>query len=242
MRIKLKMTFTKLNLPINYNSIIQGFIYNNISDEKFRKFLHDKGFKYEKRNFKLFTFSRIEGKYQIDKKRKRISFESPIYITISSLVDEFLNDFGNTVLNEKEMYLGDNKINIENMEVENKNINNEEIDIKMLSPIVIYSTVDIHGHKKTIYHAPGEALFDELIYENLKKKYNVVYNEEINNEDFNILPKRTYPVITRYKGFIIKGWLGEFKVRGDKKLLKLAYDTGFGSKNSQGFGCFEIRE
>lgn len=242
MRIKLKITFNNLTLPINYNNIIQGFIYNNISDDSFRNFLHNKGFKYKGRKFKLFTFSRLQGIYKINKKQNTISFKSPVYLTVSSLVDEFVNDFGNTLLNEKDLYLGKNKVFIETIQTQNKQIDKDNIRIEMSSPVVTYSTVDLHGHKKTIYHRPGEELFDKLIHENLKKKYSIVYGEEIEKSSFHIVPKRTKPVITKYKGFIIKGWLGELELKGDRELIQLAYEVGLGSKNSQGFGCFKIKE
>ncbi|RKX92249.1 MAG: CRISPR-associated endoribonuclease Cas6, partial [Spirochaetes bacterium] len=41
-------------------------------------------------------------------------------------------------------------------------------------------------------------------------------------------------------GTIIKGWTGTFVLNGNRKILKLAYYTGLGSKNSQGFGMFEV--
>ena len=34
--------------------------------------------------------------------------------------------------------------------------------------------------------------------------------------------------------------MGKYKISGDEKLTRLAYDSGIGSKNSQGFGCFEV--
>jgi len=240
MRIKLKITFNELELPLNYNSVIQGFIYNNISDKRFRDFLHNKGFKYEKRNFKLFTFSRLEGIFKINKKHNMISFISPIYLTISSSVDEFTNDFGNTILNEENLYLGKNKIRVESIQTNNKKIKSNNIKIKMLSPVTTYSTVDLRGHKRTIYHSPGEELFTKLIYENLQKKYKLIYGEEIEDDKFDIIPKKTKSVLTKYKDFIIKGWLGELELKGDEKLLQIAYDVGLGSKNPQGYGNFEV--
>jgi len=45
--------------------------------------------------------------------------------------------------------------------------------------------------------------------------------------------------IVYYKDFLIKGYSGKYKIRGDKRLLELALDAGVGSKNSQGFGCIE---
>lgn len=46
-----------------------------------------------------------------------------------------------------------------------------------------------------------------------------------------------------YKDVIIKkgGWALIF-LRATLYFLKIAYDAGLGSKNSQGFGCFEILE
>ena len=67
MRIAFEFTFNnKLILPLNYNYILQGFIYNNIADKKIQEFIHNKGFTYEKRHYKLFTFSRLMGKYKIE--------------------------------------------------------------------------------------------------------------------------------------------------------------------------------
>ena len=58
MRLEIELGFDdKLVLPIHYNNIVQGFIYNNIEDEIFKTFLHEEGFQYGKRSFKLFTFS-----------------------------------------------------------------------------------------------------------------------------------------------------------------------------------------
>ena len=44
----------------------------------------------------------------------------------------------------------------------------------------------------------------------------------------------------KYRGTIIKGWMGRFVLNGNKKLLKLGYDCGIGAKNSQGFGMVEV--
>lgn len=43
-----------------------------------------------------------------------------------------------------------------------------------------------------------------------------------------------------YKGTVIKAWEGTFRLLGPQELVELAYDTGLGAKNSQGFGCFEL--
>ena len=50
--------------PIHYNHILQGFIYRTI-DERMAAFLHDMGYG-NTRKFKLFTFSRLMGSYDIE--------------------------------------------------------------------------------------------------------------------------------------------------------------------------------
>ncbi|SHH62399.1 CRISPR-associated endoribonuclease Cas6 [Caloranaerobacter azorensis DSM 13643] len=244
MRLSIEFSFKdKLVLPIHYNHILQGFIYNNISDNAFRNFLHDEGYKYEKRSFKLFTFSRIFGQFKMDKQSNTITFSSPIKLIVSSILDDFVNDFASTLIKKDDLILGKTQIRLEKIEVFSHPEVEEEIVIKMLSPTVTYSTVDVHGKKKTIYHKPGDGVFSELAYKNLQKKYKSFYGKDMPECEFSIKPvndEKIKMISANYRGFIIKGWIGEFIMKGSKELIKLAYDTGLGSKNAQGFGCFEI--
>lgn len=57
------------------------------------------------------------------------------------------------------------------------------------------------------------------------------------NDEFNISPiGRFNERIVKYKDFIIKGYTGKFELKGSKELMEIAFCTGLGSKNSQGFG------
>ena len=47
---------------------------------------------------------------------------------------------------------------------------------------------------------------------------------------------------TRFKTTFITAWHGRFVLEAPPRVLELLYDTGLGSKNSQGFGMFEIKE
>ena len=38
----------------------------------------------------------------------------------------------------------------------------------------------------------------------------------------------------------ISGWYGEYYLVGKRKYLDFLYQTGLGSKNSQGFGMFDV--
>ena len=113
----------------------------------------------------------------------------------------------------------------------------------MLSPVTIYSTLQSPTGKKTYYYNPREKEFSILIRDNLLKKYQAYYKRSPDNDEFSIEPLRVSKKdekIVSYKGFIIKGWMGLYRLNGSPELLKLAYDAGIGGKNSQGFGCFGI--
>ncbi|NSW89643.1 MAG: CRISPR-associated endoribonuclease Cas6 [Firmicutes bacterium] len=240
MRIVFEFTFNgKLVLPIYYNQILQGFIYNNITDKETQKFIHDKGFTYEKRRYKLFTFSRLMGTYRIDNNNKIIKYDSPVTLEVSSHYDDFFIDFSTSII-KNNLVLYDQNIYLENIKVKFPNINPES-RIRMLSPIVVYST---DQNKKTYYYGPGDEKFYELVKENLKKKYQAFNGSSIDNINFTIKAfiETQREVTTKYKDFIIKGWMGEYLIKGDTDLITLAYNTGLGGKNSQGFGCFEFIE
>ena len=47
-------------------------------------------------------------------------------------------------------------------------------------------------------------------------------------------------LVTKYQGSYIEAWYGNFILSGKRKYLDFLYQTGLGSKNSQGFGMFNI--
>lgn len=231
----------KLILPIQYNHIVQGMIYNLLKED-LATFLHEEGFKNEKRVFKMFAFSRIIGNYHLDRKRGEIIFKGPVKLTISSPFDKFSNSIGNNLLSREKVRLGNNHLEVKQVTVEKETVDKEEINICTLSPISTYSTLfRKDGKKFTYYYNPSEEDFSETISNNLKNKYKAFYSEEVPKGEISIKPiGKTKMSIVKYKGFIIKGYTGRFNMKGPIPLLQIGIDTGLGSKNSQGFGCVRI--
>lgn len=58
------------SIPIQYNHLIQAIIYSWIGDKKFKDFIHNNGYKFKERAYKLFTFSKINGRFH-DKTNRR---------------------------------------------------------------------------------------------------------------------------------------------------------------------------
>lgn len=244
-KVRLRLEFhseKEFVVPINYNHLIQGFLYRSISP-KLAGMLHDKGFPVGKRKFKLFTFSRILGEYSIDKRRGLISFSSPFSLVVSSAMKEFIEEAAEELIRKESARISSERVYFHSVEVSNLDIDKEKLRIRMLSPVTIYSTLShSDGRKKTYYYSPFEEEFSRLISENARKKFKAFYNKEPKGE-IRLAPLKVNngnQKIVSYKETVIKGWTGVYELRGDPGLMKIAYDTGLGGKNSQGFGCFEV--
>lgn len=229
-------------LPINHQEIIQGFIYSSL-DPDIADFLHNNGFAYGKRKFKLFTFSRLLG--QVKKEKDSFKFFPPVKLVVSSIYFPMIESLATNFVKREELLLGNNVLQLRSIEVEKEFKSEEnEITIKMLSPVTVYSTLSTpEGRKKTYFYNPYEDEFSDLVARNIVHKFVAFYGREPQETQFSIKPlivSKKDEKLIKYKGTIIKGWMGIYKLTGNPELLKLAYYTGIGSKNSQGFGCFEI--
>lgn len=231
----------KIILPIHYNHIVQGFIYGCLNKDLSR-FLHEEGYKHRDRTFKMFTFSRLDGTFSIDKKNKQIVFCSPISLVISSPVEGFFNSLASTFLIGNSVRLGNNSLKIISIEGDCVDIDGDEVTVQTLSPIVLYSTfLRPDKRKYTCYFQPGDPDYDRLITENLKKKYISYFNSEPPKGDIRIINfSHCRKVIIKYKDIIIKGYDAKLKISGPKELLKIGLESGIGSKNSQGFGLVKL--
>jgi len=252
MRLNITFTFLKEEIifPLNYNYGLQSFIYDHIS-EKLATFLHNKGYLVGKRRFKLFTFSRLLGKFRIDFPQEKIIFTGPFHFYVSSPIDDFIQQFAEDLIKAGEVKLFKEPFAIASIEVNPVPTIRSPLIIKMLSPLTIYSTFfSPQGKKKTYYYSPFEKEFSNLIKENLIKKYRALYKAIPSNDDFTItrikVTKNSEKIIKytpkKESYTVIKGWMGLYKLQGNSKLIHLGYEAGLGSKNPQGFGMFDIRE
>lgn len=232
---------SEIVLPLHYNHIVQAAIYNSI-DPELAAFLHEKGFTDGKRAFKMFSFSNLRGQYSLNKTQKTIKFTNEINLTISSPVEEFCQSLVNVLLKKGYMRLGHSEVEVEKVHVENFKMEREEIKLKTLSPVVLYSTLlRPDGRKYTCYFQPGEPDYERVLNINLKNKYRAFYNVEppVDEVQVKALGRQKLNVV-RYKDTIIKGYSGKLLLTGPRSLLQVAVDSGLGGKNAQGFGCVEV--
>ncbi|MBO3842821.1 MAG: CRISPR-associated endoribonuclease Cas6 [Candidatus Brockarchaeota archaeon] len=197
-------------LPIGYNHLVQAAIYNSISP-RLSIFLHDRGFLYGKRSFKLFTFSRLMGEYEI--KQRMICFNN-VGLYISSPVKRFVKELANTLLKKGFMIIGENKLKITSLYFPPEPKIESRTKIRSLSPITVYSTlISPDGGKKTYYYSPFEDEFSKIIDANAKKKLYILRKRVIkSNLEIKVLSAREK--IIMYKDTVVKGWMGLFEIIG----------------------------
>jgi len=229
-----------IELPIYYNYLLQGLIYKNIFPE-LAEFLHNEGFCFKKRRFKMFSFSRLQGVFRINAEKKTIVFEDSAELVISTPLTELSQSLGDFILKDN-FRLGKEQIVIDGIEMKDCIVRDNSIILRTLSPVTAYSTATLpDGSKYTIYYNPQEKRFEEIINNNLRKKYYALNGEKAPEYSVH-LKIRSKPKlnIVKFKGIIIKGYIFNMELTGPRELLQLAVDTGVGGKNSQGFGCVEM--
>ncbi|MEM2587149.1 MAG: CRISPR-associated endoribonuclease Cas6 [Candidatus Bathyarchaeia archaeon] len=207
----------------------------------FSKFLHEAGFTVGKRSFKLFTFSRLLGRYVVN--GAEIVFKPPMRLCISSPVERFVMEAVNGFLSNGKVYLYGEELKVTALELPERPQINDKILCRTLSPITVYSTLIMgDGRKKTYYYSPFEDEFSDIISKNLVKKIQALTGKELKGY-VSIKPhqgSRPREHIHVFKGTVIKSWSGTYEIQGSPELITMGYEAGIGSKNSQGFGMIEV--
>ncbi|ABG03248.1 CRISPR-associated protein, Cas6 family [Rubrobacter xylanophilus DSM 9941] len=248
MRLKIVLSGERghLHLPLQYNSAVQGFIYANLSRTLADR-LHNRGHTYGQRRFKLFTFSRLFGRREAGE--GGISFRGPVRLYLGSAEAEVLGSLAEHLLRRPETRLGKTRCLVEEVGVEPE----PEVEdgrpllVRALSPITAYTTLATpEGRKKTYYYSPQEEEWGVAILENIKRKVAALGWAADAEEDLReayVRPRRVRSSdqkVLRFKGTVVKGWMGLYELKMPEPYFRLAYDTGLGSKNSQGFGMIAL--
>lgn len=243
MRLTVKIELEEpLVLPINYHHILQGIIYKNLAPFSVGAGgeMADRGVSYDVREFKLFTFSSLHGRYQI--KDRKIIFRNEVSLEISSpdvfMIRKLKNNFQNYGIS-----FGQNRITDLELTLSDHVIEKDVVPIRMISPVCVYTKGE--EEDQPYYYAPEQEEFSKWIDDNFYRKYKMFYGVEPCGE-VTIRPLKVSEkdnCITYYKKATISAWLGDYILSGERKYLDFLYQTGIGSKNSQGFGMWkEITE
>lgn len=175
--MRIKLTFQSIDrksliLPIHYNHLLQSLIYRLFPQDIALK-LHEEGFRYQKRAFKLFTFSRIlnQGKIQ----EGHLLFDSSFSFFFATPKEDLIESLTQTILTERPFDLRGQSVILSRIEICPQPTLKDRFLLRFLSPITIYQT---DAEKKTHFYSPSDALFEKLLTENTRKKYILVHGKE----------------------------------------------------------------
>ena len=250
--MRILLTFVgkdNIRLPIGYNSFIQALLYKKVSKIS-AKWLHDVGYSAGRQSFKFFTFSNFLEAGKFDDENKTLTFPKSISFLLSSPMNWFLEQITSNLFKDQFVHLGYNKLMMHGINiVPETDVSSTVVKIKMLTPVTLHRTLQNNeGDTKTEFFSPFNSEFSDRINNNLRKKWEALHKNECYSnikisplfEKCNDNEKCIYFGSRVQKRTVVKGWMGQFLLEGDINLIRLAYQTGIGSRNSQGFGMFDI--
>lgn len=240
MRIKITLKGkNNLEIPYNYNYALSSLIYNTIADSNLAEKLHSSD------SFKFFTFSQINVK-QPKFNKNGINARNGIFsFYLSSPCEKLMQNLTYGFLEKKIIFLNE-KMNTLNVELIKTPDFNDNVTFNTLSPIIIRSKQEVDGKIKIWDLAPSDDFF-KRIENNLIKKY-CIFNKinqtskkiKAYSEMANVKRKRI-TINTGNKTTYHRAYLMDLILEGDLDLIRFAYDTGLGEKNSMGFGMIESK-
>ena len=251
MRIRISLEGQALKLPIHYEAWIQGLIYNQI-EPNLATWLHGEAYQAAKRTYKMFTYSCLAGNFS--RVNEHLHFRGPLSFQLASLNTDLLCSLAMHLLKAPSVQLGPHECAVRGVEV----LAQPQVDfdrpvrVKALGPITVYSTLQhADGRKKTYYYSPQEGEWSRLLVANLAHKAQALGWQGDPAEALKDAWVRPYRVSAKdqkivlyrklgQRDFVIKGWTGLYELNLPEPYFWLAYDTGLGAKNAQGFGMVEV--
>lgn len=245
MQFRFFFTFERpLTLPLGYHHMLQGLIYHMILDQnpEYSAFLHDKGYGVD-HHFKLFCFSLIHAPaHKVH--APYITFYREISFELRSPVYEF-NQAVLTALGDiQSLEFNNQKIIFSHCEISHHRISQSDVQIKMISPLTMSTTYYDNDKKKTRYISPIDEDFNDAFVQNTIGKLKAA-GFSINDKGIKISPvsiDTRDKYVTRFDDRIyITAWNGIYQLTAPSDVISFLYDAGIGSRNSQGFGMFDLK-
>lgn len=239
MQITVHLNASEIVLPLAACETVQGLLYRAISqDPVYARKVHETGRSFDGRKFKLFTFGELVGRYTVE--NSRIFYSNGVQLTVRAADPYMIQLLLQYFQKDRQVQLGDNTVTVSEALLEDTHIFGERVQVRTLSPVTVYVTEE---DGRTVYFSPENPRFCEGIVSNARRKWASWRGSE---DGFSLQVRtvenaRYIKRATRFKTTFITAWHGPLLLEGAPQVLDFLYHTGLGSKNSQGFGMFEVK-
>jgi CRISPR-associated endoribonuclease Cas6 len=223
-------------VPQHYNHLVQSAILAALPEAMAARW-HTPG------GARPYTFSRLFGARR--QEPGGIRFCGPVTLYVAAAFPEIIDALVVAWLQTGMLRVGPAVLTLDRLWSTDIPLPPTTMEVETLAPVVIDRTVVTpDGRRKTYYYAPFETEFGPLCVCTLLWKWRALFGEDPETDP----PVRLTPVVVRphrpvivlYKGTVVKGWLGRFRLTGPPALLRLALACGLGARAAQGFGM--VRE
>ncbi len=256
--MELLLTLTRIRgnqLPLNYQYAVSSWIYKVISraDSSYSEFLHERGFQFDKRSFKMFTFSQLDLRpYKIVGDAVHLLGDD-VQLNVRFMVDASMENFIKGLFLHQHCGLGNQSYQVDfkvtKVEAQSAPVFRTTTRYECLSPIVVSALRDDYS---TAYLSPHDIAFGPILIQNLVRKHAAlavhgdsdVAEYQGSDYSFRLLSE------PRKKGTVIKegteketkviAYLFRFELTAPVELHEVGYYAGMGEKNAMGFGCVKL--
>ncbi len=221
-------------IPVDYHYHLYSYVYRTIgnANPKLATEIHNMD------GNKPYSFSEIENPGRIINKGNETLLKlhnNSGYFIFTTHREDIMEAFVTGVLSRGSVVIKKEIFPVKEIKVLREPEFNDRMRLKTLSPIVVSTsrTAVENGKKEDLL--PNDEEWYIFFNKNLKKKYIQFFGKE-KNEDLKIKVFWSKPKRYNVPG-PVTAFKMEFEVQGDPELIKLGYQSGFGRRTAQGFGC-----
>jgi len=254
MRFKIVLERTKNDiLPTDHQYALASWIYQSLhrGNSEFATWLHDKGYSLGNKQFKLFCFSKPFFPFKPMGEITQMTGREA-HFHISFVAEEAVEPFIIGLFQSQSLTLGNSKHKVEFQiksveKIPDPDFSSGKSQFILRSPLCL--SIRSETKNTPVYLSPDNPHYADYLKSNLLNKYNAIYTDSpLENVPFSfrILNEPRSKLIHIREGESsetkVRGFLFSFEISTAKELLSLAYSSGFGEKNSMGFGFVDKKD
>lgn len=255
-----------MRVPFSHQELLSGLVYRllGVSSAEYARFLHDEGYGSSdemRRRFKLFTFSTLRAGRSVRRMDERGLLFGPGLVEwyVSSPLPDFLTHSATGLLAEGEpLRVGPSAVfTVRAIDAvstpqfgDHTAVSAGTARAKFTCWTPLVASVASPDGRKTPYYLRPTAdadAFSEAVRKNLLQKYALVHHAPPPDDRLTLAFDAAYLARSPHGGtkkitihqIDVIGAEAPFTLTGSPDLLRLAWETGLGEKNSMGFGMIE---
>lgn len=186
MQLHLKFTGKEIWIPLDYQWMVQGILYNVLSENlSYRTSLHEMDYLAGDRDFRYFVFGRLQGRFK--RGSAGLYFPEGFSLEVRSAHECFIQLLLDGMSSGSVHRLAQSEITVAEARLEDRHVTKAEIRIRMDSPVTVYST---KADGSTLFLDPFDLEFSRLLAANAAQKWVSIYHTDPPRRPWFLTPGR----------------------------------------------------